>query len=134
MDQFTLSLKQRICTKYSLNEIREICSDETLAATLNGFTTSSVCTIAPPTIAVRPPDRAIILYGLNLEKKLMQHYGKLARLLGIKVVNSYSSKVTHVLVQIDDPHAKLHTNFFSAVLLGQYIIDQKCKYQIESWL
>merc|ERR1712071_358580 len=61
----------------------------------------------------------------NLDKKTMQHYSKLSRLLGMKVVNSYSSKVTHVLVQVDDPRAKLHTNFFSAVLLGQWIVDHK---------
>lgn len=60
----------------------------------------------------------------------MQHYSKLGRVLGVKVVNSYSSKVTHVLVQADDPRAKLNINFFSAVLLGQWIVDHNCTYQI----
>ena len=68
----------------------------------------------------------VVLFGLNIEKKVMQRYGKLSRTLGIKVSQSYCSKVTHVLVNMDDPNIRTLPNFYCAVLQGQSVVDCKC--------
>lgn len=52
---------------------------------------------------------------------------KLGKTLGFKLVPSYSSRVTHVVVRPEDFEAgKYRPVLFSAVLQGQWIVDFKC--------
>ena len=80
--------------------------------------------------------QTLLVYFLNIDMK-SQKLSKLGRSLGFKVALSHTHQVTHVVVKLSEStHAikEEYPTIYSAVLLGQFIADHKCKSIIHSQL
>lgn len=77
-----------------------------------------------------PITQTILVYFLNTEMK-SQQLNKLARSLGFKLAMAHTAQVTHVVVCLNETAHAIKEEYpviYSAILLGQFIVDYKCKY------
>ncbi|XP_057380991.1 BRCA1-associated RING domain protein 1-like isoform X2 [Daphnia carinata] len=131
---------------------KDLCSkdNEDITAALQTSMIIPATPSNPDRTNVRTTLQTICLFVLNMGKKSYPGLSKLARNLNFKIATTYSSSVTHLAVRLDDPinAIKANAHFYSAVLLGQFIVDFKwieesaklerltdvCQYEIDGTL
>lgn len=114
-------------TKF-LNDFRELSVDEEMKNILEETTSVPTTPINPNRLRQRPVTQLAYVYFLNTELKFPQ-LNKLGRSLGFKLTSSHTNQVTHIVVKLNEANSGIKKSFpafYSAVLLGQFIVDYKC--------
>lgn len=119
---------KKVCIYKHAFIFRDMClsGSEEMIKALEVAKTTPVTPCQPDRLRIST--QGIQLYVLNPEKKSQPKLNKTARMLGVKLTQTYSSQVTHVIVRLEDSSTVIKANphFYSAVLQGQFIVDFKC--------